>query len=73
LLVRKGCSVLVLERENELGGCIKTGEVTLPGFRHDLMSGFYPEFLAGAAYAELGEELAEHGLECPRSAPMAQI
>lgn len=63
LLARKGRSVLVLEREAELGGCIKTGEVTLPGFRHDLMSGFYPEFVAGAAFAELGQDLARHGLE----------
>ena len=63
LLSKKGASVIVLERESTAGGCIKTGEVTLPGFKHDLMSGFYPEFVASAAYAEIGESLRENGLE----------
>lgn len=63
LLAKKGNKVLVLEREAIAGGCIKTGEVTLPGFKHDLMSGFYPEFLASKAYAELGDDLHAHGLE----------
>ena len=62
-LSKKGNKVLVLERESIAGGCIKSGEVTVPGFNHDLMSGFYPEFLAGGAYSHLGKELHEHGLE----------
>lgn len=65
---------MVLEREDTPGGCIKTGEVTLPGFKHDLMSGFYPEFIAGAAFAELGEELAKHGLEfCNTTHPCGTV
>lgn len=63
LLAKKGHNVCVLERETIAGGCIKSGEVTLPGFNHDLMSGFYPEFLASAAFAELGPVLKKHGLE----------
>jgi len=74
VLARKGLSVLVLEREDTAGGCIKTGEVTLPGFKHDLMSGFYPEFIAGAAFAELGEELGQHGLEfCNTTHPCGTV
>lgn len=62
-LAKKGNHVLVLEREDIAGGCIKSGEVTAPGFNHDLMSGFYPEFLAGGAYTHLGPELHKNGLE----------
>ena len=63
LLAKKGRRVAILERETVAGGCIKSGEVTLPGFNHDLMSGYYPDFLASPAYAALGAELGEHGLE----------
>lgn len=74
LLARKGLKVLILEREAEAGGCIKSREVTLPGFNHDLMSGFYPEFIASKGFAELGEELAQHGLEfCNTRSPCAAL
>jgi phytoene dehydrogenase-like protein len=36
LLARAGWRVTVLERADEPGGAIRTAEVTLPGFRHDL-------------------------------------
>ncbi|HBB83189.1 MAG TPA: FAD-dependent oxidoreductase, partial [Sulfitobacter sp.] len=39
LLSRKGDSVLVVEREDRIGGCMMTEEVTLPGFHHDVMAG----------------------------------
>lgn len=74
LLARKGLKVLILEREAEAGGCIKSAEVTLHGFNHDLMSGFYPEFLASKAFAELGDDLARHGLEfCNTQTPCAAL
>ncbi|PHR59930.1 MAG: FAD-dependent oxidoreductase [Robiginitomaculum sp.] len=63
LLAKKGLKVCILEREDKAGGCIKTGEVTQKGFKHDLMSGFYPEFLASKAYEALGDDLHAHGLE----------
>ncbi|MFT6891543.1 MAG: phytoene dehydrogenase-like protein, partial [Halioglobus sp.] len=34
LLSKKGHSVCVLERNKYFGGCIRTDEITLPGFRH---------------------------------------
>ena len=37
-LGRKGHKVLVLERNDRIGGCIRTEEVTAPGFVHDVMA-----------------------------------
>jgi len=42
LLAQAGLEVLVLEANPAIGGAVRTAEVTLPGFRHDLYSGFYP-------------------------------
>jgi phytoene dehydrogenase-like protein len=63
LLSRGGWSVRVLEREDELGGCIRTSELTEPGYLHDVFSAWHPLWVGGAAHAELGEELARRGLE----------
>ena len=63
LLARGGWSVCVLEREDELGGAIKTAEITEPGYLHDVFSAWHPLWVGGAAHAELGDELAERGLE----------
>lgn len=63
MLARGGWDVRVLERNDWLGGAIKTAEITEPGFHHDVFSGWHPLFLGSAAYAELGEELHRHGLE----------
>ncbi|MGK3993869.1 phytoene desaturase family protein [Sorangium sp. So ce1024] len=41
-LARAGLSVLVLEAEAEPGGAVRTREVTLPGFLHDLGAAFFP-------------------------------
>src|SRR5216117_1276265 len=63
LLARGGFRVCVLEREDELGGAIRTAELTEPGFLHDVLSAWHPLWVGGAAHAELGAELAERGLE----------
>ncbi|HET7760462.1 MAG TPA: NAD(P)/FAD-dependent oxidoreductase [Gaiellaceae bacterium] len=63
LLARGGWSVRVLEREHELGGCIRTAELTAPGYLHDVFSAWHPLWVGGAAHAELGDELAARGLE----------
>ena len=63
LLARGGWSVCVLEREDELGGAIKTAEITEPGYLHDVFSAWHPLWVGGAAHAELGDELAARGLE----------
>jgi phytoene dehydrogenase-like protein len=41
-LARAGLSVLVLEAKDEPGGAVRTREVTLPGFKHDLGAAFFP-------------------------------
>lgn len=61
-LTAKGRHVLVLEREGVAGGCIRTGEVTAPGFRHDLFSMSYPLFVSTPFYPELQPRLAAHGV-----------
>ncbi len=63
LLARAGWRVCVLERNDWLGGAIKTEELTRPGFLHDTFSAWHPLWVGGAAHAELGAELGERGLE----------
>ncbi len=59
-LADAGWSVVVLESGSEPGGAVRTGEITLPGFRHDLFSAFYPLAVASPAIRRL--ELEDHGL-----------
>jgi phytoene dehydrogenase-like protein len=64
LLARGGWSVCVLERNEVLGGAIRTvDDLTAPGFTHELMASWHPLFAGSAAYAELGDDLGRHGLE----------
>jgi phytoene dehydrogenase-like protein len=63
LLGRGGWNVRVLEREDELGGAIRTAELTEPGYLHDVFSAWHPLWVGGAAHAELGDDLAARGLE----------
>ena len=63
LLARGGWHVRVLEREDELGGAIRTAEITEPGYLHDVFSAWHPLWVGGAAHAELGGELGARGLE----------
>ena len=62
LLGRKGRKVLVLERNDRIGGCIRTEEITAPGFMHDVMATTFVLFVTSPAYAELGPELEKRGL-----------
>src|SRR6266478_5741388 len=63
LLARAGNRVLVLERNDRPGGFVRTEEVTLPGFKHDLYAAGHPLFLISKAYSELGADLRARGLE----------
>lgn len=62
MLALKGDRVTVLEREDRLGGCCRTEEVTLPGFRHDVMAATWVLFLTSPAFGVLGPHLERHGL-----------
>src|SRR5918995_4079725 len=64
LLSQAGWSVCVLERNDTLGGCIRTSsDLTVPGFTHEVFSSWHPLFTGSAAYAELQGDLERHGLE----------
>ena len=68
LLADAGWDVVVLEAEPHPGGAVRTAEVTLPGFRHDLFSAFYPLAVASPVLRAL--ELERYGLRWCR-APIA--
>lgn len=62
VMAQRGKKVLVLERESVLGGCIRTEELTLPGYLHDTMSTAHPLFVTSPGYAELKDALHANGL-----------
>ncbi|WKL52358.1 NAD(P)/FAD-dependent oxidoreductase [Pseudomonas kielensis] len=62
LLAVRGKRVLVLERNDRLGGCIRTEEL-FPGFTHEVLSSWHSLLAGSPAYAELEPELRKHGVE----------
>jgi phytoene dehydrogenase-like protein len=63
MLALKGRKVLVLERNAEIGGCIRTEEMIAPGYAHDVMATTFVLFITGPAFGALGKELTARGLE----------
>ncbi|PJJ59521.1 phytoene desaturase family protein [Hymenobacter chitinivorans] len=61
VLQQAGLQVLLLEGKDELGGGLRTAELTLPGFRHDICSAIHP--LAAASPYLQTLPLAQYGLE----------
>jgi len=59
-LARQGWRVLVLEARENIGGGMRTSEVTLPGFRHDICSAIHPLGMGSPFFRDL--PLAEYGL-----------
>jgi phytoene dehydrogenase-like protein len=62
-LAKAGRSVCLLDQGPVPGGWVRSEELTLPGFVHDTFSAMHPSFVFGPVHAELGPELAEHGLK----------
>jgi phytoene dehydrogenase-like protein len=60
-LAEAGCTVLVLEQADEIGGGSRSGALTLPGFVHDICSAIHPLGLASPFFRR--QPLAAHGLE----------
>jgi len=60
LLAREGLGVLVVEASEDLGGGLRTRELTLPGFRHDVCSAVHTMGCLSPAFELL--ELTRHGL-----------
>ncbi len=73
LLALKGDKVLVLERSDVIGGCLRTEELH-PGFVHDVMAATFVLFMTGPAGAALGPHLARHGFDyCHTAHPTAVL
>jgi phytoene dehydrogenase-like protein len=61
VLARAGLKVAVYEAAAVPGGGVRSAELTLPGFVHDICSAIHPFALASPLFRTL--PLAEHGLE----------
>ena len=61
VLAQAGKSVLVVEAKETVGGGMRSAELTLPGFVHDVCSTAYPLGAGSPFFNSL--PLAEHGLE----------
>lgn len=74
MLADAGWRVLVLERNETVGGAVRTEEVTLPGFRHDLFATNLNLFAGSAFYEQHRDQLAKHGFELEASnKPFASV
>jgi len=60
VLAREGHSVVVLEARDTVGGGVRSAELTLPGFIHDVCSAVYPFGRTSPFFASL--DLGRHGL-----------
>ncbi|HEY4061093.1 MAG TPA: NAD(P)/FAD-dependent oxidoreductase [Puia sp.] len=60
-LQQKGLSVLLLEGKDRIGGGLRSAELTLPGFTHDICSAIHPLAAGSPFFNTL--PLHEHGLE----------
>lgn len=69
-MAQEGRSVHLLEANAEVGGAVRSEELTLPGFVHDPFSGVYPLAVGSPFLSSL--PLSDHGLEWVHSpAPLA--
>ncbi len=74
LLASKGRRVIVVEANDTPGGAVRTEEVTLPGFRHDLFAMNLGLFAGGPVNAALGADLARHGFTLvPSAKPFCSV
>jgi phytoene dehydrogenase-like protein len=61
LMQQKGLSVLLIEGKETIGGGLRSAELTLPGYMHDICSAVHPLAVASPFFEKL--PLTEHGLE----------
>jgi phytoene dehydrogenase-like protein len=61
VLQQAGLSVLLIEGKDTIGGGMRTAELTLPGFKHDICSAIHPMAAASPFFKTL--PLKQHGLE----------
>jgi phytoene dehydrogenase-like protein len=61
VLARAGIATTVLEAEASIGGAVRSAQLTLPGFVHDVCSAVHPMAAGSPVFA--GLPLAKHGLQ----------
>ena len=61
VLAQAGCRVTVIEAAHQVGGGARSGELTLPGFTHDICAGIFPLGIGSPFFRTL--PLSRHGLE----------
>lgn len=73
-LASKGWKVALFEQASKPGGAVKTGEYTLPGYRHDWAAMNLSLFAGSSFHSEHGAELEKHGLAfVPTANPFATL
>ena len=60
-IAREGFSVLVIEGAKVIGGGVRSDFITVPDFRHDICSAFYPLAISSPFFKSL--DLESYGLE----------
>jgi phytoene dehydrogenase-like protein len=65
LLAEAGLDVVVCEEQATPGGAVRSGELTVPGFEHDIFSAFYPFAVASPVMQSL--DLERWGVRWRRS------
>src|SRR5437870_3304056 len=60
-LQREGLQTLIIEGQDSPGGGVRTAELTLPGFKHDICSAIHPLAVSSPFFKEL--PLHHHGLQ----------
>ncbi|HEY1025734.1 MAG TPA: NAD(P)/FAD-dependent oxidoreductase [Sphingobacteriaceae bacterium] len=58
---KQGLSVLLIEGKETIGGGLRSAELTLPGFKHDICSAIHPMAIGSPFFKTL--PLTDHGLE----------
>lgn len=59
-MAREGARVLVVEAADEVGGGMRSGELTLPGYLHDICAAAHPMGVLSPVFTQF--PLEEHGL-----------
>lgn len=67
VLGKHGHKVLVLDRNERVGGCLRSEEITAPGFLHDVMATTLVLFLTSPAYGAIGKDLEARGFAVANS------
>src|SRR5688572_865533 len=65
VLARAGLSVLLMESKSSLGGGVRSAQLTLPGFVHDVCSAILPTALLSPYFHEIGLEHQVEWIEPP--------